>query len=78
MFALSLALVGAALRAEELPAGSALFTAAFGIGCALAPLIAALAMQELGDRHIFSPGIVLFSLLALRLALPRSLGRRQP
>jgi MFS family permease len=73
VFALSLALIGRTVRADELPAGAAWFTAMFSIGCASAPLIAALAMSQFGDRQIFTPALAVFALLALR---PGLLGRR--
>jgi MFS family permease len=67
VFALSLALVGATLSREELPAGSALFTAAFSLGSMVAPLLTGLLMARLGAEHVFSLTAFLFLGLLLRL-----------
>lgn len=73
VFALALAIVGRLLPREDLPSGSAWFTAAFGVGSMFAPWLAALIMREFGSIHIFTLSTLLFASLLLRLfgtALP--------
>ena len=69
VFAISLAMIGNVVATEELPSGTALFTASFSIGAAVAPVFAAAAMNAWGDGQVFSIVIVLFAGLALRLAI---------
>jgi MFS family permease len=67
VYALTLALVGDALTPDELPSGSALFTASFSLGCIAGPVLTALAMDRLGHRSIFSLTVLLFLLLLLHI-----------
>jgi len=67
VFAVSLALLAQLLSRDQLAAGTALFTTVFSLGSMIAPMSAALIMQYLGNEHIFSLALVLFSLLLLRL-----------
>jgi MFS family permease len=79
MFALALAMVGSTLSREELPAGSALFTTAFSLGCILAPFITGVLMQALGPQHVFSLTLLLLLGLLVRLIkapAPVSVGTR--
>jgi len=62
VFVLALALMGHLLPKNDLPAGSALFTMAFGIGSTLGPWISSLGMEFLGNQHVFTPTMVLFLL----------------
>jgi len=71
MFALALALVGSSVARDELPAGSALFTAAFSLGCMIAPFIVALMMQSFGPEHVFSLTSILLLALLVRLIAAR-------
>lgn len=71
VFALSLSLVGDRVTRAELPAGSALFTAAFSFGCLVAPLLSALLMRAFGGQHLFALSLLLFAVLLLRLLASR-------
>jgi MFS family permease len=69
IYALALALVGDSLTSEELPSGSALFTAAFSVGCIVGPVLTSLAMERLGHRSLFSLIVLLFAVLLLHIVL---------
>lgn len=69
VFALALALLAELLPQARLPAGTALFTAAFSIGSAAGPWLSAWFMERFGDRHLFSASAVLFAFLAAALCL---------
>jgi len=75
VFPLALAMLGARLSRAELAAGSALFTTAFSVGCIAGPWLSALAMLELGEHHLFTPAILLFTLLLARLGIAATTGR---
>ena len=68
-FPVTLAMIGNQLSKAEMPTGSALFTASFSYGCAAGPLIAALFMSALGNKHIFSLIIVLLFFLAAKMLI---------
>jgi MFS family permease len=69
VFPLALAMLGATLTRAELAAGSALFTTAFSLGSIAGPWLSAIAMIELGEHHLFTPAILVFTLLLARLAV---------
>lgn len=73
VFALALALVGRRLSKEDLPGGSAVFTAFFSLGSMVAPWLAALTMEQFGSLHIFTLSTVLFATLLIRLLVSRPL-----
>jgi MFS family permease len=72
VFTLALALIGQRLGRDELASGSALFTASFGFGSMVGPLLVALAMRYLGHSHLFTLSILLFATLAMRIVLHRA------
>ncbi|WP_010103733.1 MFS transporter [Verminephrobacter aporrectodeae] len=71
VYALALAIVGRRLPAEQLSAGSAIFTVAFCIGSMIAPFFAALIISEWGSKHLFTLSSVLFASLLIRILVHR-------
>lgn len=65
VFALALALLAELLPKAKLPAGSALFTAAFSVGSAAGPWLSAWLMHRFGDRYLFTASAALFGILVL-------------
>lgn len=49
------------LSKEEMASGTSLFTSSYGVGSTIGPLMSSMAMSLLGDDHIFSICLVLFS-----------------
>jgi MFS family permease len=78
LFAVSLALLAQLLARDQLAAGSALFTTAFGLGSMIAPLSGALIMQHFGSAHVFSLTMLLLALLLLRIAGQARVWRTKP
>jgi MFS family permease len=77
IFPLTLAIIGASLKRQEMPSGSALFTAAFSYGCAAGPVVSALMMDHLGERYVFMMINFLLALLIIRILIrPQFLRRR--
>ncbi len=69
VFALALAIVGRRLPAEQLPAGSAIFTVAFSVGSMVAPFLAAVIMRKWGGDHLFTLSSALFASLLIRIVV---------
>ncbi|WP_341529631.1 MFS transporter [Nostoc sp. UHCC 0302] len=67
IFPLALALIGAKLSRNELSAGSAMFTAIYGSGCAAGPILSSLVMKVANAQYIFSLILILFALLVVQI-----------
>lgn len=67
IFPLALALVGSALPREQLPAGSALFTAMYTAGCTAGPILSATVNRTLGNQYFFAPILILFMIFMLKV-----------
>jgi predicted MFS family arabinose efflux permease len=50
------------LNKEEIALGTSLFTSFYGVGSTIGPLISSIAMSLLGDDHIFTVCLLLFSI----------------
>jgi MFS family permease len=68
MFPLTLAMIGERLGREDLPSGSAWFTASFSLGCALGPPMASHLMGWLGAGQLFMIVDILLAAVLVAMA----------
>jgi MFS family permease len=67
IFELAMAIIGRKLSKQDLPSGSAFFTASFSLGAMCAPWLVAIIMKNFGSVHIFTLTSLLFASLLFRL-----------